>query len=68
MLYEGHRVRFEVEESDRGPRAVTVVVITGTETVDGAPAAPAAAPAAPAASADAEAEADDDLDEEFEDE
>ena len=34
VLYEGHRVRFEVEDSERGPRAVNVVVITGTETVD----------------------------------
>jgi CspA family cold shock protein len=34
VLYEGHRVSFEVEDSDRGPRAVTVAVITGTERPD----------------------------------
>lgn len=34
ILYEGHRVSFEVEESDRGPRAVNVNVITGTERPD----------------------------------
>ncbi len=34
VLYEGHRVRFEVEESERGPRAVEVLVITGTERID----------------------------------
>lgn len=34
VLYEGHRVSFEVEESERGPRAVTVNVLTGTETCD----------------------------------
>lgn len=30
-LWEGHRVSFEIEESERGPRAVAVKVITGTE-------------------------------------
>ncbi len=34
ILYEGHRVSFEVEESERGPRAVEVRVITGTERPD----------------------------------
>jgi len=34
VLYEGHRVSFEVEESERGPRAVEVLVITGTERID----------------------------------
>ncbi len=34
VLYEGHRVRFEVEESERGPRAVEVLVITGMERID----------------------------------
>lgn len=34
ILYEGHRVSFEVEESERGPRAVDVRVITGTERPD----------------------------------
>ena len=33
-LYEGHRVRFDVEDSERGPRATNVFVITGTETAD----------------------------------
>ncbi|HAZ63635.1 MAG TPA: hypothetical protein DCZ72_08520 [Armatimonadetes bacterium] len=42
-LYEGHRVRFEVEDSDRGPRATNVTVLTGTETVEGQAAEAAAA-------------------------
>ncbi len=41
VLYEGHRVSFEVEDSDRGPRAINVNVITGTETVDAEPASAA---------------------------
>ena len=34
VLYEGHRVQFEVEESERGPRAVEVLVVTGMERID----------------------------------